>query len=113
MRTDQNGLLKPEEAAAFLGLQPCMLAAWREDGSTPSLAFFKIGKAVRLGSGFSARGQTATASRRYCDVGQAVAIRCLIMSASGSAWAPPVVGQAPSPPWTTKADFGLRTSQAK
>ncbi|MBU6406637.1 MAG: helix-turn-helix domain-containing protein [Alphaproteobacteria bacterium] len=47
MTTDPNRLLKPEEAAAFLGLQPCTLAAWREDGSMPSLAFFKIGKAVR------------------------------------------------------------------
>lgn len=47
MSTDPNRLLKPEEAAAFLGLQPCTLAAWREDGSMPSLAFFKIGKAVR------------------------------------------------------------------
>jgi hypothetical protein len=47
MTTDPNRLLKPEEAAAFLGLQPCTLAAWREDGSRPSLAFFKIGKAVR------------------------------------------------------------------
>jgi hypothetical protein len=47
MTTDPNRLLKPEEAAAFLGLQPCTLAAWREDGSMPGLAFFKIGKAVR------------------------------------------------------------------
>jgi hypothetical protein len=47
MTTDPNRLLKPEEAAAFLGLQPCTLAAWREDGSMPCLAFFKIGKAVR------------------------------------------------------------------
>ena len=47
MTTDPNRLLKPDEAAAFLGLQPCTLAAWREDGSMPSLAFFKIGKAVR------------------------------------------------------------------
>jgi predicted DNA-binding transcriptional regulator AlpA len=47
MTSDPNRLLKPDEAAAFLGLQPCTLAAWREDGSMPSLAFFKIGKAVR------------------------------------------------------------------
>jgi hypothetical protein len=47
MTTDPSRLLKPDEAAAFLGLQPCTLAAWREDGSMPSLAFFNIGKAVR------------------------------------------------------------------
>ncbi|MFZ4072216.1 MAG: helix-turn-helix transcriptional regulator [Caulobacterales bacterium] len=47
MSADPNRLLKPEEAAALLGLQPCTLAAWREDGSMPGLAFFKIGKAVR------------------------------------------------------------------
>jgi predicted DNA-binding transcriptional regulator AlpA len=47
MTSDPNRLLKPDEAAAFLGLQPCTLAAWREDGSMPGLAFFKIGKAVR------------------------------------------------------------------
>lgn len=44
---DPNRLLKPEEAALLLGLQPCTLAAWREAGSMPMLAFFKIGRAVR------------------------------------------------------------------
>jgi hypothetical protein len=44
---DPNQMLSTQEAAALLGLQPCTLAAWREDGSQPSLAFFKLGKAVR------------------------------------------------------------------
>ncbi len=44
---DPNRMLSTEEAAAFMGLQPCTLAAWREDGSQPDLPFFKIGKAVR------------------------------------------------------------------
>jgi len=44
---DTNQMLSTQEAAALLGLQPCTLAAWREDGTQPSLAFFKLGKAVR------------------------------------------------------------------
>ena len=40
-------MLSTEDAAAFMGLQPCTLSAWREDGIQPDLAFFKIGKAVR------------------------------------------------------------------
>ncbi|WP_366063778.1 helix-turn-helix domain-containing protein [Hyphomonas sp.] len=40
-------MLSTQDAAALLGLQPCTLAAWREDGSQPGLAFFKLGKAVR------------------------------------------------------------------
>lgn len=44
---DPNRMLSTEEAAAFMGLQPCTQAAWREDGSQPDLPFFKIGKAVR------------------------------------------------------------------
>lgn len=47
MTDDPNRLLRPEEAAALLGLQPCTLAAWREDGSMPDLVFFKLGRAVR------------------------------------------------------------------
>jgi len=45
--SDPNQMLSTQEAAALLGLQPCTLAAWREDGSQPGLAFFKLGKAVR------------------------------------------------------------------
>lgn len=44
---DPNQMLSTEQAAALLGLRPCTLAAWREDGSQPQLAFFKLGKAVR------------------------------------------------------------------
>ncbi len=47
MADDPNRLLKPEEAAALLGLQPSTLAAWREDGAMPDLVFFKLGRAVR------------------------------------------------------------------
>lgn len=45
--SDPNQMLSTQDAAALLGLQPCTLAAWREDGSQPGLAFFKLGKAVR------------------------------------------------------------------
>jgi len=45
--SDPNQMLSTLDAARLLGLQPCTLAAWREDGSQPSLAFFKLGKAVR------------------------------------------------------------------
>lgn len=45
--SDPNQMLSTRDAAALLGLQPCTLAAWREDGSQPGLAFFKLGKAVR------------------------------------------------------------------
>jgi hypothetical protein len=44
---DPNRMLSTQEAATLMGLQPCTLSAWREDGSQPDLAFFKIGKAVR------------------------------------------------------------------
>jgi len=44
---DLNRLLSTADAAELLGLQPCTLCAWREDGSQPGLAFFKLGKAVR------------------------------------------------------------------
>jgi len=44
---DANQMLSTDQAAALLGLRPCTLAAWREDGSQPHLAFFKLGKAVR------------------------------------------------------------------
>jgi len=44
---DPNRMLSTQEAAKLMGLQPCTLSAWREDGSQPDLAFFKIGKAVR------------------------------------------------------------------
>lgn len=47
MIADPNRLLSTIDAAELLGLQPCTLAAWREDGSQPGLAFFKLGKAVR------------------------------------------------------------------
>lgn len=47
MLADPNRLLTTIEAAELLGLQPCTLSAWREDGSQPGLAFFKLGKAVR------------------------------------------------------------------
>ena len=40
-------MLSTADAADLLGLQPCTLSAWREDGSQPGLAFFKLGKAVR------------------------------------------------------------------
>jgi hypothetical protein len=45
--SDPNRMLTTAEAADLLGLQPCTLAAWREDGSQPDLAFSKFGKAVR------------------------------------------------------------------
>lgn len=45
--SDPNQMLSTQDAAALLGLKPCTLAAWREDGSQPGLAFFKLGKAVR------------------------------------------------------------------
>lgn len=45
--SDPNKMLSTADAADLLGLQPCTLSAWREDGSQPSLAFFKLGKAVR------------------------------------------------------------------
>ena len=45
--SDPNQMLSTQDAADLLGLQPCTLAAWREDGSQPGLAFFKLGKAVR------------------------------------------------------------------
>lgn len=45
--SDPNQMLSTQDAAALLGLQPCTLAAWREDGSQPGLVFFKLGKAVR------------------------------------------------------------------
>lgn len=45
--SDPNQMLSTQEAARLLGLQPCTLSAWREDGSQPGLAFFKLGKAVR------------------------------------------------------------------
>jgi hypothetical protein len=44
---DPNRMLSTDEAAGLMGLRPCTLSAWREDGSQPDLAFFKIGKAVR------------------------------------------------------------------
>jgi hypothetical protein len=44
---DPNRMLTTAEAANLLGLQPCTLAAWREDGSQPDLSFSKFGKAVR------------------------------------------------------------------
>ena len=47
MTADPNQMLTTAEAAALLGLQPCTLSAWREDGSHPDLPFFKLGKAVR------------------------------------------------------------------
>ena len=45
--SDPNRMLSTADAADLLGLQPCTLSAWREDGSQPGLAFFKLGKAVR------------------------------------------------------------------
>ena len=45
--SDPNRMLRTADAADLLGLQPCTLSAWREDGSQPGLAFFKLGKAVR------------------------------------------------------------------
>ena len=42
-----NQMLSTQEVARLLALQPCTLSAWREDGSRPSLAVFKPGKAVR------------------------------------------------------------------
>lgn len=47
MSDDPNRLLTTQEAAQLLGLQPCTLCAWREDGSQPGLPHFKLGKAVR------------------------------------------------------------------
>ena len=47
MSDDPNRLLTTTEAAQLLGLQPCTLCAWREDGAQPGLAHFKLGKAVR------------------------------------------------------------------
>ena len=50
--SDPNQMLSTQEAARLLGLQPCTLSAWREDGSQPGLAFFKLGKAVRYRYGY-------------------------------------------------------------
>lgn len=46
-QVDPNQMLTTEAAADLIGLKASTLAAWREDGSQPDLAFFKVGKAVR------------------------------------------------------------------
>ncbi len=46
-QVDPNQMLTTEVAANLIGLKASTLAAWREDGSQPDLAFFKVGKAVR------------------------------------------------------------------
>ena len=47
VHVDPNQMLTTEAASHLLGLKASTLAAWREDGSQPDLAFFKVGKAVR------------------------------------------------------------------
>lgn len=49
--SDPNQMLSTWQVARLLGLQPCTLPTWHQDGSRPGLAFFKLGKAVRYGYG--------------------------------------------------------------
>ena len=72
LKNDVNRLVDAEEAAALLGLQPCTLAAWREDGSQPGLCFFKIGRAVRyryadLLAFIESRRASSTLESRHLD----------------------------------------------
>jgi hypothetical protein len=46
VHVDPNQMLTTEAAARLIGLKASTLAAWREDGSQPDLAFFKVGKAI-------------------------------------------------------------------
>lgn len=45
-RIAPSGLLKPEQAAAYLGIKPATLAVWRSTNRR-KLAFVKIGGQVR------------------------------------------------------------------
>jgi hypothetical protein len=76
--SDPNQMLSTQEAARLLGLQPCTLSAWREDGSQPGLAFFKLGKAVRY---------------RYGDILSFIATRKASSTLTARQMAPP-----PGPP---------------
>lgn len=82
--SDPNQMLSTQDAAALLGLQPCTLAAWREDGSQPGLAFFKLGRAVRY---------------RYADLLAFIETRKASSTLTARQMAPPPVSpvsQAPS-----------------
>lgn len=89
--SDPNQMLSTQDAAALLGLQPCTLAAWREDGSQPGLAFFKLGKAVRY---------------RYADLLVFIETRkaCSTLTARQIAVSPaPPTSRAPSRSFQAKA----------
>ena len=94
--SDHNQMLSTQEAARLLGLQPCTLSAWREDGSQPGLAFFKLGKAVRY---------------RYGDILSFIATRKASSTLTARQMAPPPAPPAPrtssrpprTPPPNTKA----------
>ena len=94
--SDPNQMLSTQEAARLLGLQPCTLSAWREDGSQPGLAFFKLGKAVRY---------------RYGDILSFIATRKASSTLTARQMAPPPAPPAPrtssrpprTPPPNTKA----------
>ena len=73
-------MLSTQEAARLLGLQPCTLSAWREDGSQPGLAFFKLGKAVRY---------------RYGDILSFIATRKASSTLTARQMAPPPAPPAP------------------
>ena len=78
--SDPNQMLSTQEAARLLGLQPCTLSAWREDGSQPGLAFFKLGKAVRY---------------RYGDILSFIATRKASSTLTARQMAPPPAPPAP------------------
>jgi excisionase family DNA binding protein len=58
---DMNQMLTTSEAAALLGLRPCTLSNWREDGSV-DLPFSKFGRSVRYRYG----DVVAFAERQRC-----------------------------------------------
>ena len=91
--SDPNQMLSTQEAARLLGLQPCTLSAWREDGSQPDLAFFKLGKAVRY---------------RYGDILAFIDTRKASSTLTARQMAPPpgppVARTPPRPPETPPAE---------
>lgn len=91
--SDPNQMLSTTQAASLLGLQPCTLAAWREDGSQPDLTFFKFGKAVRY---------------RYADVLAFIETR----RTSNTVLARALNSSAPSRPAPAKRRPGKKTRHA-
>jgi hypothetical protein len=92
---DPNRMLSTQEAATLMGLQPCTLSAWREDGSQPDLAFFKIGKAVRYRYGDVIAFVTA---RRAVSTLAARELKPLAHPARNETGAPPVEPNCPGRP---------------